>query len=277
VNPAALPPDHDSRTSFAPDGPAVGVCSWAFTGAVRGTRPLRELGEAARRAGFVALEGAFYSRHGLPAADGLLPVPVPTLATLELHRSFLTDERPERQEHALAIVRRMVACAADQGMASLSFSPGPPGGDGSRVLDRLAENLEPLLDQAERRGVVIALENLPGSVVADRSAMAAVLARLPRLGLCLDVGNAVVSPPVAAWLDELGGRAVKIHLSDGVWDGGAFQPRAPGAGAVPWAAIRERLLAMSAPLFVEAQLPAGGDETAFLAALHRQTREVLAC
>jgi sugar phosphate isomerase/epimerase len=270
----------------------LGVCSWAFGNVLRGTRPARELAEVARRAGFDTLEAAFFLRSqaapdradGPDRSDGPDGVgaggAVTSLATLELHRCFLTDARPERRQRAFEVVRAMVASAERRGIPSVSFSPGPlPAGEAAAdVFDRLAEELGPLAEDAQRRGVRVALENLPASCVAERAGMKAALDRLPGVGLCLDIGNALLSPPLGAWVDDFGGRLFKLHLSDGVVEGGAFAARLPLEGAVAWAEVRDALRGAGVPdeIYVEAPLPAGSEETTFLPDLARRAREALA-
>lgn len=264
----------------------VGICAWAFDRAVQGRRPLAEMTAAAARAGFAALEAAHPIRaeetgHADGPAAAADAVPVTSLATLALHRFALTDPRPERRRAAVAAVRGTIAAAAGLGAASVSFSPGPtPASDG--LLDEAAAVLSPLVTEARAAGVAVAVENLPGHLLATRAATARLLDAVDGLGLCLDLGNALADPPVEAWLDRFAGRLVKLHLADGRIEGDRLRPAEPGRGEVPWAGLRPRLRGLPAGVgvFLETPPRAGPQalpEAAALARHRRAVREVLGC
>lgn len=258
----------------------LGICSWAFDGFLRGRRSVEELAAAASEAGFSSLEGSYAPRgpfgpQGEPASDPA--VPVTSLATLELHRFHLTDPRPRHRERAFDVVDAMLRLAARWGLASVSFSPGVLAAEISReqTLDELAAGLRPRLERAGELGIRLALENLPGHLLERRATFLALLDRLPAAGVCLDLGNALLDPPVSAWVEELGPRLVKLHLTDGRTRDGRFEPTVPGAGEVPWPEVRERLATGGElPVFVEA-MATDGNERERLAALHAAAAPLL--
>jgi sugar phosphate isomerase/epimerase len=261
----------------------IGVCSWAFAGILRGNRPLKEMARLAREAGFSFLEGAFHPRSCLgpeePPTNCALPVPVRSLATLHLHRFNLTDPRPQRRAYALEIVRGMLDCAKERGISSISFSPGTfyPGQGLVDILEGLAPQLRCLIDEAAQAGCRIALENLPQHCLVTREAMALALTYLgPEVGVCLDIGNALLDPPVTSWIKEFHSRIIKIHLSDGTVRNEAFNPALPGKGEVPWREVRQEVESIrdQVDLFVEAPLPVGTPETLFLQELRQAVQTV---
>ncbi|MEZ4364240.1 MAG: TIM barrel protein [Kofleriaceae bacterium] len=261
----------------------VGICSWSFAGTARGARAATDISEVAAAWGFAAFEGAFAPRGQLAAgqpAAALAGAPMPTLATLELHRFHLTDENPKRRARAVEVVEQMIDCARAWGASSISFSPGPaPAGATpeavEEAIDRACDALEPVFPRAASAGVVVALENLPAHALCTRRAMHRALRRLPQARVCLDLGNATLDGPVAAWLDELGDRIEKLHLSDARLDP-AFELVLPATGEVPWPELRAPLRALARPIFVEAPIPAGADEPEFLGRVREATQRAMA-
>jgi sugar phosphate isomerase/epimerase len=247
---------------------SLGICSWAFHGFALGRRGYEEIAAAAVEAGFDSLEASYARRRpGPPTAS--LAAPLASLATLELHRLQLTDPRPAQSREALAVIREMVAFAVAAAIPSVSFSPGRlwPDADLEGLLDAVAHVLEPVLGEAAQQGVVIALENLPGHLLATRAAMTRMLRRLPGASVCLDLGNTLMCPPVESWIDSFGPAIAKAHISDGEIVNGEFQGRPPGQGLLDWpAASRAVQLLGPVPLFVEAA-PAETGEPAYLRAL----------
>lgn len=262
---------------------SIGVCNWAFAGSLRGVRSVKELAGLAKETGFNYLEGAFHPGGYLgpngPPPDRSLPVPLSSLATLQLHRFHLTDPRPQRRAYAFEMVQKMIDCAESWAIRSISFSPGPlyPGQDLIEVLEQTSRQLLLLAGRAARFGCRIALENVPGHCLVTREAMSLTLSRLgPDVYVCLDTGNALLDPPVTQWMDEFRSRIVKIHLSDGLVAAGALNALLPGQGEVPWKEVRDGVerIQCEFDLFVEAPLPAGMPEVAFLHQLRYAIRTV---
>ena len=82
-------------------------------------------------------------------------------------------------------------------------------------LERCLRFWPPLLEEAERLGCRIALENVFDQAVDP---LAELLERLdvPHLGHCLDIGHwqLFVGGEIGAWLDRLGERLFHVHLHD---------------------------------------------------------------
>lgn len=266
----------------------LGICSWSFAGTARGARPATEISEVAAAFGFSHFEGAFAPRGQLSAGQAAQPLAgaaMPSLATLELHRFHLTDPNPKRRERAAEVVAQMIDCAAAWGASSISFSMGPvPSGEGEgaptsseldAAVDRACAALAPLLPRAEAAGIRIALENLPFHCLGTRAGMRRALANLPGARVCLDVGNATLDGPVSAWIEEVGDRLEKLHLSDARLQP-SFELVLPTAGVVPWAELGAWLRQLAVPLFVEAPIAAGADEAGFLTQVRDRTEKALA-
>ena len=245
----------------------VGICSWAFGGTLRGARTIHDLCEAAKAAGFDFIEAAYSVRDPLHVTRQDLEtaaVPVKSVATLELHRHYLTDASPKRREQAVHVVTAMIDRAAECGIRSVSFSPGRLAGD--QPIESVLDEVAAVLDGIVGGEVHVCLENLPGHILERRDAMRGLLDRIPRAGVCLDIGNALLDPPLQAWFSDFGSRIKKIHLSDFRLNNGQLSPVLPGDGDVDWAAAIDclRSLDSSVDVFLEAAAPLHSDERRFL-------------
>ena len=259
----------------------IGICSWSFARVERGTRPVTEIAALAAELGFEMIEGAFSSRGSLaPGRIDAEPtaIPVRSLTTLDLHRFRLTDPSPKGRGRGLERLRQMIEIARPWGVRSISFSPGPAHSDDTvdKTVGALADGLEPLAALAATHGVGLALENLPGHLLSTRDRMALALARMPTLGLCLDLGNTLVDPPLAAWVDRLGPRVTKLHLSDGHTDGTRLVPALPGQGALDWNVVGQSLDKLQGTdAYVEVPRPRGVEERAFVESLREALQRVV--
>jgi sugar phosphate isomerase/epimerase len=259
----------------------IGICPWAFDQAVVGRRPLAEITARAGAAGFDAVE-ASYAAHSRISAPCEWAVPVTSIATLALHRFPLTSPNAAHRAAASEAVRGMIAMARVLGARSISFSPGPVRAPNEATLEACIAALRTLTDEAAASGIVLAVENLPGHLLATRQTMLRLLAAVEGLGLCLDLGNALADPPVERWLDTFGDRLVKLHLSDGRIAAEALRPTLIGEGDVPWPALRGRLLDLSTAVDIYLETPPrlgiqSEPEAAALAAARLRVAEVLEC
>ncbi|PLX81581.1 MAG: AP endonuclease [Desulfuromonas sp.] len=87
----------------------------------------------------------------------------------------------------------------------------------------------PLLDEAQRHGQIIALENI---FETDPDTLVALLDRLdhPCLGHCFDIGhwNLFAKTDLAGWFSQLGHRMVHLHLHDNRGDADSHLPIGQG-------------------------------------------------
>jgi sugar phosphate isomerase/epimerase len=259
----------------------IGICPWAFDRAVVGRRPLEEIAARAGAAGFDAVEANYAAHCRIPATCRWV-VPVTSVATLALHRFPLTSPNAAHRAAAGDAVRAMIAMARALEARSISFSPGPVRALSKTTLDECIATLQALTVEAAAFGIILAVENLPGHLLATREATLHLLAAVEGLGLCLDLGNALADPPVERWLDTLGDRVVKMHLSDGRILADALQPTPIGEGDVPWSALRGRLMDFAAEIDVYLETPPRlgvqpEPEAAALAAARLRVARVLEC
>jgi sugar phosphate isomerase/epimerase len=258
----------------------IGICAWAFDGGVQGRRAVSDMSAAAAEAGFHALEAAFSERAAWSPGPGA--VPVTSIATLALHRFPLTTQGP-RQEAGMGAVRSMMKMARDLGAGSISFSPGGvSSGTPQDALARSLDTLQILVGEAAELGIRVAVENVPGHILATRSASEFLLGQIAGLGLCLDIGNALVDPPLESWLDTFAERIIKVHLSDGHIQNARLVPARLGAGQVQWSSVNRWLDERGSPvdLYLETAPRVGPQthtEAYTLAHARRSVDEVLTC
>ena len=148
--------------------------------------------------------------------------------------------------------------AADIGAQFVVMSPGTPRtllpAPRQRMLDWYLAEMEALVRYAERRDVVLLVENIPFSILPLAADVMGGIRRFPseRVGIVYDVANGVYvrEDPVAA-LREVAPRLRLVHLSD---TGLAKWEHAPvGRGIVPFADIADALreIAFDGPIVAE--------------------------
>lgn len=157
--------------------------------------------------------------------------------------SLLSAEGHERRTDFYV---RLLALARDLGSPLISIWSGkveeglPAAAAG---LERLAERLAPVLEQAEALGVRVAFEPEPGMRVETLEDFAALRARLPRraagvLGLTIDTGHLAASeaPPHAEQIGRHAEHLLYVHLDDSPL--GVHEHRFFGDGDVDFPALR---------------------------------------
>jgi L-ribulose-5-phosphate 3-epimerase len=134
------------------------------------------------------------------------------------HRPTLVDDEPARR---IEFVQRAVAIAADLGAECVSFWSGvrPATVDPATAWGRLTAGVAAVLEEAERRDVVLGFEPEPGMLVQHLSEAMRLRERLgapARLGITLDVGHCVAVEPVdaAECVRTAAGLLVNVQLDD---------------------------------------------------------------
>ena len=119
------------------------------------------------------------------------------------HEPTLLTESAEGRARRVAFLKRAVDVGAMLGAEAVSFWAGVPrpGVDRDVAAAWLREGVARVLEHAERRGVVAALEPEPGMLVETLDDWTALSADLPSLTLALDLGHCLVTgerePPAA--------------------------------------------------------------------------------
>ncbi|MBI3846297.1 MAG: sugar phosphate isomerase/epimerase [Planctomycetes bacterium] len=149
---------------------------------------------------------------------------------IETGARFLLDPRRkhsptlvsrERSEIRVDFLRRCLHVAANLGAPVVSFWSGACDASGSSMVEEFAtlrDRCRPLLDEAERLGVTLALEPEPGMLIDGLDAFRRFDSTLsdPRLALTLDVGHLHLteSEPPEDCLRAWAARLRNVHLDD---------------------------------------------------------------
>lgn len=149
---------------------------------------------------------------------------------IETGARFLLDPRRKHEptlvsnlgrERRLDLYRRAVEIAAELRAEAVSLWSGaiPAGTSRAEAWGRLVEGMLFVLEEAERRDVVIGFEPEPGMLV-DRlesfESLLTTVGRPDRLGLTLDLGHCVCleDEPVADCIRRAAARLVHVHVED---------------------------------------------------------------
>lgn len=184
----------------------------------------------------------FASAHGLWSANNDLNWP---------------DERGRRE--MTAAQRVYIERAAELGCRTFVLHPGVAymRYDRGKLWDCVRRSVEELLPEAEKNGVILALEN---NVTMNLGIDCAELSGFIRsfasdnLGACFDTGHANAVSDVLESLAEISAEVVTAHLHDN--DGTGDQHRYPGQGVIPWENLMDKLSGCPRLLHVESE-PAG--------------------
>ena len=156
------------------------------------------------------------------------------------HRPNLLEADPSYERRA-DFLRQMMEWCEPLGCDLVSFWSGavPEGTTQAEAEDRLVERLGGLLDEAESKGVRLALEPEPGHLIATVADWARIKEQLgDRLGMSLDVGHLLVA-------DEGSLESVVGPHRASVWNvqlddmrRGVHEHLVPGEGDVDWQEVR---------------------------------------
>jgi sugar phosphate isomerase/epimerase len=162
------------------------------------------------------------------------------LDPLRKHHPTLLDTAPDAARR-VDYLHRAVEVAADLGAEAVSFWSGalPPGLDGPTAWDRLVDGVGRVLDLADRREVVCAVEPEPGHFVdtLDGVLHLRALAGDPdRLRVTLDLGHVVCNEPrgMTETIHRAGDLLANVQVDDMV--PGVHEHLELGAGQVDFVA-----------------------------------------
>jgi len=136
------------------------------------------------------------------------------------HEPTLVSAQAADRARRIDFLCRSIDIAAALGSDCVSLWAGvlhdhtPPAAAWSRLI----ESLGPVLEHAERRGVVVGFEPEPGMVVDTLASFGRLKQRLPsdRLRLTLDLGHLHCQGelPISDWIAAFGSEIVNVHIED---------------------------------------------------------------
>jgi sugar phosphate isomerase/epimerase len=142
------------------------------------------------------------------------------LDPIRKHHPTLLDTRPDAARR-VDYLHRAVEVAADLGAEAVSFWSGspPPGLHPGTAWDRLGDGVARVLELAEMRGVVCAVEPEPGHFVDTLDGVLELRHRLgdpDRLRVTLDLGHVVCNEPrdMAATIRRAGDLLANVQVDD---------------------------------------------------------------
>jgi sugar phosphate isomerase/epimerase len=172
------------------------------------------------------------------------------------------------REASIALLEETISFAADLGAHAVCFHIGHSWLPPDRIDTVLRHGLDTLVECAERSGVVLALENVPGEITFSLDRLAQIVAEYahPRLKILLDTGHATLpaSPSVPAPADASALLAdfiraqrddiVEMHLHDNDAAGDRHWP--VGRGVIDWARVCRAIVDSATPaaLMIETRL-----------------------
>lgn len=238
-----------------------GLNGWTFPASM----PIAEAARAARAAGFDTFEPTLNAEGELtPTTDedscrrlgetiretGLQ---VSSLATALFWKTSFTSAdasvRAAAEELTISCLDRARWLGADTllvvpGMVRHDAQPRHLVCGYADALARSYHALRRLIPEAERRGVVLALENVWNSFLLSPVELAEFIDRLnsPWIGAYLDIGNVLKFGVPQDWIEVLGRRITRVHVKDFSVAVGTKQGFVlPGDGDADWPAIMAAL------------------------------------
>jgi sugar phosphate isomerase/epimerase len=136
------------------------------------------------------------------------------------HEPTLVSPRADQRARRVDFLRRSIdiAAALESDCVSLWAGVLHDGAPPAIAWSRLTESLAPVLEHAERRGVVIGFEPEPGMVIDTLESFDQLRRRLPsdRLRLTLDVGHLHCQGelPISERIAAFGAAIVNVHIED---------------------------------------------------------------
>jgi sugar phosphate isomerase/epimerase len=181
------------------------------------------------------------------------------LDPLRKHHPTLLDAAPDAARR-VDYLHRAVEVAADLGAEAVSFWSGalPPGVDNERAWERLVDGVDRVLELAEMRGVVCAVEPEPGHFVDTLDGVLELRRRLDepeRLRVTLDLGHVVCNEPrdITATIHRAGDLIANVQVDDMV--PGVHEHLELGSGRVDFTAALAALEAVGYRGLASLELP----------------------
>jgi len=136
------------------------------------------------------------------------------------HEPTLVSADPDARSRRVEFYRHAIRCAAELQSDCVSLWSGVLRDEATRqqAMDRLAQGLEQVLDEARGQGVLVGFEPEPGMLIDSMDRYEELLGRVdaPNLRLTLDVGHLHCQGevPVAEQIRRWSSRLVNVHLED---------------------------------------------------------------
>ncbi len=136
------------------------------------------------------------------------------------HYPTLMDPDEAQADRRIEYLKYCIDVAAQLKSDCVSIWSGrkPVGSSFSESLDRLARNLEPVLQHAEERGMDIGFEPEPDMLVDTTGRFERLLHLIdsPRLKMTMDIGHlfCLSEVPIVSYIEKWQSRIINVHIED---------------------------------------------------------------
>jgi sugar phosphate isomerase/epimerase len=164
------------------------------------------------------------------------------------HPSWIEPDRHYRQVR-IDHTRRALTLARELGARCITTEPGGPvpvGESWSANLQLFVEMLKPVIEHAEKEGVLLLIEPEPGLLIETAAQFEELMRHIdsPAVGLNFDIGHAYcVGDDPATTIPKLAGYIRHFHLED-IAATRVHHHLVPGEGAIDFAATLRAIKAM---------------------------------
>jgi hexulose-6-phosphate isomerase len=213
------------------------ISYWSFAGGLEGTRPVAEVFDKAKKAGFEAVEvalsgtGDISPRITESEAKAIVRaardsgIRIASVATGLFWGKSLSADDPKVRAEALEIAGKLIEVAGwleagavllIPGAVDVFFDPAAGVVDYETVRRRAAEAVAALLPRASAARIALGIENVWNKFLVDPVAMRDFIDEFHSdwVGAYFDVGNSMLAGYPEHWIKILGQRIKRVHLKD---------------------------------------------------------------
>ena len=232
------------------------ITIWALSEGVSGNIPIQYASEFVKTLGFDALEVS-YCKNGEISQNTSISMyielnkkikeqslVISSISTLLLNdMSIISDIKEERNE-AMNICKNMIEAANLLDVPTVSISPGKVQVNDNYInyYNKSLEQVGVLLDYAKKNNVILCIENVWQGLLLSPMEMNNYVNYLDNcnLGVCIDIGNALLNGFPQHWLKTMGNKVKKIHITDlKIRRNLIYEFKNPGQGDVKWREIMQ--------------------------------------
>jgi len=207
-------------------------------------------------------------------AAGAAGIEISSLCLGVLWRFYPTSPDPATREQAIEIIRQSAPFAALVGAKVILLPVGQPDSlTPEQARDRLVEVLRVCSPEAEKAGVVYAVENVGQALAYTADDLIEIVTRVgsPACQVYYDVGNATwQGADPAAGIRTLGERIAMLHVKDFGLTPQGREVATIGAGKMNWPAVAEAVRAIEYQGFLTLEVPGTADNADEIATRSRE-------
>lgn len=234
------------------------ITIWALEGGINGDISVVKALETVKEAGFDGLEISFGKTGDITEnykKDELKEIlkqfreigcELSSISTLLLNDCSLTSKESQKRNEAYNIVSKMIEIASILEIPTISFSPGMVTETvGYKEAYELAlEQVRNLGEKGKKFGVTLCVENVPQGLLLSPLEFNRFIDTIDSnaVKVCLDIGNTTFTGFPHHWIDILGDKIHKVHITDTRKRmGRLIEFTDPGKGQIDWNIVMSQL------------------------------------